>query len=192
MENLSSIVKLFTERFVNLTDQEVNLFASVLIRIELKKGEKLTEIGEVAKGLFWVETGLLRQYYFKNGRDITEHFAAERHGIMCIKSLFSQTPSEQGIEALEKSIVYLAPYRDIVALAEQHVNIGIYLRKLFEFVLIVSQEKADSWRFETAKERYHRFLSDFPEAAQRASINHIASYLLMTPESLSRVRSGTL
>ena len=52
---------------------------------------------------------------------------------------------------------------------------------------MLSQYKADSWRFETSRERYARFVRDYPEIARRASVNHIASYLLMTPESLSRV-----
>ena len=51
---------------------------------------------------------------------------------------------------------------------------------------MLSQEKADSWRFESARKRYLRFQQEYPEAAKRASVNHIASYLLMTPESLSR------
>ena len=50
---------------------------------------------------------------------------------------------------------------------------------------MLSQEKADSWRFESARKRYLRFQQEYPEAAKRASVNHIASYLLMTPESLS-------
>jgi hypothetical protein len=58
--------------------------------------------------------------------------------------------------------------------------------------LMLSQYKADSWRFETSRERYARFVRDYPEIARRASVNHIASYLLMTPESLSRVRAGVL
>lgn len=56
--------------------------------------------------------------------------------------------------------------------------------------LILHQVKADSWRFESARERYERFLREFPTVAGRASVNDMASYLLMTPESLSRVRSA--
>ncbi|HKM44979.1 MAG TPA: hypothetical protein VJY12_05915 [Dysgonamonadaceae bacterium] len=59
-------------------------------------------------------------------------------------------------------------------------------------MLIVSQQKADSWRFESSHERYERFLIEYPEVAKRASIDHIASYLLMAPETLSRVRAGVL
>ena len=61
-----------------------------------------------------------------------------------------------------------------------------------EVALIVSQTKADSWRFESARERYNLLLETHPEIIKRAPLADIASYLLMTPETLSRVRSGVL
>ena len=65
-------------------------------------------------------------------------------------------------------------------------------RKILEHSLIESQVKADSWRFESARERYNRLMDNHPEVIQRAPLGYIASYLLMTPETLSRVRSGAL
>ena len=192
MNELEVIAQKITSKFACLTDAEISAYALLLKKIELKKGEKLVCQGDVAKGSYWVESGLLRQYYYKAGRDVTEHFASEDNGMMCIRSMFNHEPSELSIEALEKSTVYLTPYKQLISLSEQYAGINLYIRKMLEFVLIVSQIKADSWRFETARERYNRFISEFPEVAKRASINHIASYLLMTPESLSRVRSGTL
>lgn len=192
MEISLSVARKHIEQFVSLNEEELNLFVSIQQRIELRKGEKLIDLGEISKGFYLVETGLLREYYYKDGRDVTEHFANEGQGMMCIRSLFRNQPSELIIEALEKSVVYLIPYQDLILLTEEYDVFRTYIRRLFEFILIMSQEKADSWRFETARERYNRFIKDFPEAAKRASVNHIASYLLMTPESLSRVRSGTL
>ena len=57
---------------------------------------------------------------------------------------------------------------------------------------MVSKVKADSWRFETERERYNMLMHTHPEVIKRAPLSHIASYLLMTPETLSRVRSGIL
>lgn len=192
MNDLEIIARKITCRFIDFNDEELSAYASLLKKIELKKGEILIQQGEIAKGIYWVEKGLLRQYYYKGGRDVTEHFACEGNGMMCIRSMFNNEPSDLIIEALEKSSVYFTPYKQLIALSEQHPGINNYVRRQLEIVLIVSQIKADSWRFESARERYNRFITDFPEVAKRASINHIASYLLMTPESLSRVRSGTL
>jgi len=191
-EEKQIIAKTLTAKFITVNDEESAAFTSVMKRIDLAKGELLVNQGDIAKGIFWIHTGLLRQFYYKDGRDISEHFASEGQGMMCIKSMFNKVPSELMIEALEKSVVYILFYNDLINLADKYPVFHSYLRKLLEYVLIVSQEKADSWRFETAKERYNRFIREFPEVAKRASVNHIASYLLMTPESLSRVRSGVL
>ena len=68
-------------------------------------------------------------------------------------------------------------------------EVNMFYRKILEFSLIVSQVKADSWRFETAHERYNKLMRYQPEVIKRAPLSHIASYLLMTPETLSRVRA---
>ena len=93
-------------------------------------------------------------------------------------------------EALEDSIVYLLPFRKLLLLTEVSFEVNMFYRKVLEYSLIVSQVKADSWRFETARERYLNLLKNQPEVVKRAPLSHIASYLLMTPETLSRVRSS--
>ena len=149
----------------------------------------LLEEGRIARHFHYVESGMLRQYYYKNGHDITEHFSCEDDLVFCIISLFRQEPTCLMIEAIEPTVVYDIPYTGLQELFVSYSSIAQLYKKILEWGLMVSQNKADSWRFETAKERYKRFLKDFPEAAKRAPISHIASYLLMTPETLSRVRA---
>jgi CRP-like cAMP-binding protein len=187
-----TIAKSLSEIILPLPKEEVEVLASILKRKEVHKGETLLSEGNVAKDIFYVHLGLLRQYYFKEGRDITEHFISEKEMALCIISTFRQEPTKLIVEALENGVIYLIPYLRLIEISEKYTLLATFHRKLLELSLIMSQEKADSWRFETARERYNRFLVEFPEAAKRASINHIASYLLMTPESLSRVRAGVL
>jgi len=168
------------------------LLEGILIRKELNKGELLIKEGEISHHFVFVGKGLIRQYYFKNGKDITEHFSYEGCIVMCIESLFRQVPSRLIAEALEPSVVYLLPYDKLHLLMDMSREINVFYQRILEHSLITSQEKADSWRFETAKERYNRLLRTHPEVIKRAPLAHIASYLLMTPETLSRVRSGTL
>ncbi|MCI6338135.1 MAG: Crp/Fnr family transcriptional regulator, partial [Prevotella sp.] len=96
------------------------------------------------------------------------------------------------VEALEDCVVYEVPYNKLMALTEISWEINLFYRKILEYSLIVSQIKADAWRFETAHERYIRLMNTHPEVVKRAPMAHIASYLLMTPETLSRVRSRVL
>lgn len=171
---------------------ELEEVAALFTRREVRKGEKLVCVEQVARDIYFVEKGLLRQFYYKGGRDITENFACDGDGAMCIVSLFTGKGSRLQMEALEDGVVWSIPYAALVSLSERRLHVARLLRRILERSLILSQYKADSWRFETSRERYHRFVHDFPEIARRASVNHIASYLLMTPESLSRVRAGVL
>ncbi|MBD8346846.1 Crp/Fnr family transcriptional regulator [Dysgonomonas sp. HGC4] len=173
-----------------LSPQDLESFASILERKELSKGELFLNNSQVSKYIQYVDKGLVRQFYYKNGRDVTEHFTCENNVAVCIESFFRQEPTRLLIEALETTILYCIPYSEIEILAYHKPEISILYRRFLEATLILSQQKADSWRFETVRERYERFIKEYPQAAKRAPIAHIASYLLMTPESLSRVRSG--
>ena len=148
--------------------------------------------GQVSHDLIFVGKGMLRQFYYKNGKDVTEHFSYEGCIVMCIESLLKQEPTRLIVEALEQSTLFLFPYNTLQRLVETSPEINMFYRKILEYSLIVSQVKADSWRFETAHERYNLLLKHHPEIIKRAPLSHIASYLLMTPETLSRVRSGVL
>lgn len=165
------------------------LIEEILIRKEVEKGELLLNEGEISHNLVLVGKGMLRQFYYKNKKDVTEHFSYEGDIVICIESTLKQKPTRLMIEALEPSIVYLLPYNKLMALAEVSWEVNMFYRKILEFSLIVSQVKADSWRFETAHERYNKLMRYQPEVIKRAPLSHIASYLLMTPETLSRVRA---
>ena len=101
-------------------------------------------------------------------------------------------PTRLMVEALEAGTVYMLPADKMLKLSRASWGINMFYRKMLEYSLIVSQVKADSWRFETAKERYLHLMKTQPEVIRRAPLAYIATYLLMTPETLSRVRAGAL
>ena len=176
--------------FSCLSDAEKKALTEILVFRRVGKHEKIVAEGQICKNMVYVCNGLLRQYYFKQGREVTEHFTCEGNVAYCIESIFKNKPSYLMMEALEDSEICLIPYAELVELTYHYKGIAEWLRHFFENNLILHQVKADSWRFESARERYERFLKDYPTVANRASVNDVASYLLMTPESLSRVRSA--
>lgn len=193
MENLKETVNaVVNSRYPDMDSEGRELLEKLLIRKELEKGEILLNEGQVSRHIVFVGKGMLRQFYYKNGKDVTEHFSYKGCILMCIESLMKQEPTRLMAEALEPSVVYLLPYEILQKLLEESAEINRFYRKVLEYSLIVSQIKADSWRFETAHERYNLLLRYHPEIIKRAPLSHIASYLLMTPETLSRVRSGVL
>lgn len=188
VENVSiaDMIPLFSE----LSEEERRALSDILIMKRVHKREMVVQDRQVCHYMVYLRRGLLRQFYFKNGKEITEHFTCEGNIAYCIESIFKNKPSRLMMEALEDSELCLIPYNRLVELSREYVGISEWLRHFLEDNLILHQIKADSWRFESVQERYERFLKEFPTVACRASVNDIASYLLMTPESLSRVRSA--
>ncbi|HIY89135.1 MAG TPA: Crp/Fnr family transcriptional regulator [Candidatus Bacteroides pullicola] len=179
-------------RFPEMTIESRNLLASIVTRKDMEKGEILLKEGQVSHHFVVVAKGMVRQFYYKNGKDVTEHFSYEGDIVICIESVLQQEPTRLMIEALEAGTLYLIPADQLLRLSKESWEINMFYRKMLEYSLIVSQKKADSWRFETARERYLRLMETQPEVIKRAPLAHIASYLLMTPETLSRVRAGAL
>jgi CRP-like cAMP-binding protein len=134
----------------------------------------------------------VRQYYFKNDKELTEYMATENNIVMCIESLFREQPSQLQIKALEPTILIAMPKADLEAVAMKSVNIQILYRKILEESLILSQHHADMLRFESAQDRYQKLVKNQPQLVLRAPLVYIASYLQMTPETLSRVRTAAL
>lgn len=172
-----------------LNEAELEALASILQYRAVRRNEILVNDGQVCRYMVYVHSGLLRQFYFKKGREITEHFTCEGQIAYCIESIFRNKPTSLLMKALEDGELILIPYAHLVEQGRRYSGLAEWLRCFLENNLILHQVKADSWRFESVQERYARFLREYPTVAHRASVNDIASYLLMTPETLSRVRS---
>ena len=175
-----------------MTHDELDILESVLVPRKYVKGTIILKEGEQCQSIIYIHRGLLRQFYFKNGKEVTEYLAVDGDIVMCIESLFKEEPSYLQVEALENTILYELPKQRLEQVALHNVNIQILYRKILEESLIISQVHADLLRFETAENRYRRMTRQMPQVVLRAPLVHIASYLQMTPETLSRVRSTAL
>jgi CRP-like cAMP-binding protein len=192
MEEHIRVAKQIASIIMPLSQSTTEQLAGILVRKGLGKGDLYLRKGQVSEYIGYVDKGMIRQFYYKNHKDITEHFAPNGDMFFCIESFLQQKPTCLMAEALEPSVIYGIPYSGLEELISQNREIESLYRKMLEGSLIVSQQKADSWKFETAHERYNRLQREQPEVIKRAPLSHIASYLLMTPESLSRIRAGLL
>ena len=121
---------------------------------------------------------------------MTEHLSCEGGVVWGIESYFHHVPTHLIMEALEPSVLWEIPREKMEQLAETNADLAYLYRRFFEDSLILSQVKADILRFESAKDKYTRLMQLFPEIIRRAPLTHIASYLQMSLETLSRVRSS--
>ena len=186
------VARELARKYSTMTHDELDILESVLIPRKYAKGEMVLSEGEICTSIIYIDKGLLRQFYLKNGKEVTEYLAVEGSIMMSIESLFKEVPSVQQIEAIEPTVVYELPKKRLEEVALHNVNIQILYRKILEESLIVSQVHADLVRFESAENRYRRMCKISPQIALRAPLLFIASYLQMTPETLSRVRSTVL
>lgn len=189
MNNRKEVAKEIARRYCRLEPDSIDVLAQLLVPMKFHRGEVILREGEECTCMYYVDSGMVRQYYFKNGKDVTEHFSFEGRIVMCIESLLKHVPSQIIIESLETTQLYALPRKKLLEAIEYTPELGILYRKILEHALISSQHHADSQRFENAQERYERLLKEKPEIILHAPMIHVASFLQMTPETLSRVRA---
>ena len=196
MANISitsrDVARELARRYSTMTHEELDLLESILVPMKYAKNEMILREGETCTNIYWVVKGLVRQFYYKNGKEVTEYMATENSVVMCIESLFLEQPTHLQIKAIEPSILIALPKAELEAVAMKSVNIQILYRKILEESLILSQIHADMLRFESAQDRYQKLIKRQPQLVLRAPLVYIASYLQMTPETLSRVRTAAL
>lgn len=186
------IARELARKYSTMTHEELDILESILVPMKFAKGEMILKEGEICRCIYYIERGLIRQFYFKNGKEVTEHLGEDHTIFMCIESLFREEPSKLQAQALEPTLIYALPKKRLEQEAMRNVNIQMLYRKILEESLIISQVHADLVRFESAGERYKKLCKLSPQIVLRAPLAYVANYLQMTPETLSRVRSSTV
>jgi CRP-like cAMP-binding protein len=187
--NHSSLVNAIRQ-MATISPQCEAVFLTAWKEWELPKDFLLLREKEVSDYLYFVEKGIARIYYYKNGKEITEWIALDEQFFFSITSFFQRTPSYLIIQTLEPSLVYGIHHNDLMQLAAQHHDIETLFRKMLTRSLILSQIRMDAIQFETAQQRYEKLLLQNPDIIKRVPLSYIASFLGVTLETLSRIRSA--
>lgn len=172
-----------------LSEDSIKMLNSKTRVIQLNKGEYLQLEGDVSRFLGIVDTGLIRIFYRKAGEEMTEYLASEDEIFYDCESFFRQTPSKRYIQMLEPSVLYLCTKTDLDELCKQNKEIRIFYRNLTEQLLRKKKQKTLDCIFEPAKVRYDNLINRNSEYVLRVPSIFVASYLGVTPETLSRIRS---
>lgn len=153
-----------------------------------QKGEFFLRQGQVVSSLFLIETGLVRAYIVKAEREINSWFGFENMILGSALPLFFDQPSFENIQFLESTTYHYISSKDLNELYKKSHEMSNIGRKMTEECCVVIAERAMSLQTENAEQRYNSMLSYQPDATQRISLGHIASYLGITQETLSRIR----
>jgi CRP-like cAMP-binding protein len=172
---------------IGLSSKEA--ITNICFSVGIPKNKDLQSIGHTCKNIYFVQKGLARIYYYKDGNDITESFAFENSIIARVESLFTGKPSKKGIQVLEDAELIGIPSASLFELYDQHHEIERLFRKIFEAAYVDTVNRIESLQFHSAEERYRALLLESPGILQRVPLKHIASYLGITQVSLSRIRA---
>ena len=179
----------YFKKFNPLSTEAEKSIAAISSLVTIKKSKDLQPIGHTCKTIYFVNKGVARIYYFKDGIDITESFFFENSIIARVESLFTGKPSRKAIQVLEDAEIIAINASQLFKLYDSFPEIERLFRKIFEVAYVDTVNRIEGMQFHSAEERYKALLSEAPNVLMRVSLKYVASYLGITQVSLSRIRA---
>ena len=183
-EILNSIKKI-----TDLSNAEIGLILNKFETKIIKKKTILLAANEIAKEIYLVVRGCLRLYYVKDGVDISAYFFTEGMFAGAYDSFISKQPSRHYIETLENSELLSINFMNFSKLFDEFPKMNEFVRKILEDRFISLHKLFTSQILDSPEERYLNLLKDNPDLVNRVPQHYIATFLGITPVSLSRIRS---
>jgi CRP-like cAMP-binding protein len=173
---------------ITLSPGEIDLVKTLFKERTYKKGEFFLEEGRICKQVGFVAKGLLRYYINQDGEEKIYDFSQENEFVCNYESFLPQLPSTKNIQALEDSIVFVISQSDLQLFYANVRGGERFGRIAIEAVFVKLLQDISSLYSETPELRYERFLKNHGDLQQRISQYHIASFVGVKPQSLSRIR----
>ncbi len=189
MKNAVENFKKYLTGIIQMDDDTFNLCLVFLKIEEIKKGDYLVTAGKTCDRIAYINEGLFRIYYLKDGIEVNICFCRENSITSSFESFVNKIPSKEYIQAIENSTLVTISNDSLSKLYELNPKWQSVSRLLTEKECLRLSSRATSLSFEPAKEKYQNLLLYQPEIIQRVSIQDIASYIGVSRETLSRIRS---
>jgi len=177
----------FFEQYGKISEEGIKELTSKLQSNSVKKGAKLLTHGQICDKLYFVNKGCLRLYYIADGVEITVWFSFENNSAIELSSFLSGKPTEYFIEAIEDSEFLSLNKSELLKLYVIYPEMEAIMRAFWEDVILNLLQRFTSLQKDSAEKRYLN-LANQPKYLQRIPQKYLASYIGVTPTSLSRIR----
>ncbi len=174
---------------ISFTESELEIINNKFKKTVVKKGEIILEANEIVTNQYYVQSGCLRSFFIDSlGREHTLQFAVKDWWASDFTAYFDKSRAILNIECIQDAILFKLTKNDIDFLFKNFPSIDSFVRKKLEKAYASFQKRTLGNLAKTAKERYLDFINTYPDIEQNIKNYHIASYLGVTKESLSRIR----
>ena len=173
---------------IPISDENWKIYSEKNVRKEYKKREIILKVGEVENYLSFVEEGTARLFFVKDDRELTTRFVFKHQYLTSYDSFLQRSPSRCTVEALTDMVVWQIHYDDLQEVYRTSSMGNLIGRVTVEYIYLAKSNKEFSYLSESAEERYLKLIKEHPELFQLVALKHIATYLGITPQALSRIR----
>lgn len=177
----------FIENYTILPDKDWEKISVCFEKRIIEKDEIILQEGKICRYLYFIESGLLRYFINKDGKDITKFFTEAPYCFTSQVSFTAAKPTTENIQAIEKSIIWQTTLQQANDLLELK-SWNTFIRKLIQEVQYYTEEILQEIQTETAENRYKKMIETNPQLLQRVPLKYLASYFGIAPQSLSRIR----
>lgn len=184
MQNLLKAI----QRYVTLSEADVSVIGQLFNKKEIKITGTLLKAGDICSEFIFIERGLFRHYINNDGKEETYYFSSENDFICDYESFVNRTVSNKTIVAIEDSVVYSVSFNQMQQFYSKVSTGERFGRLLTEEVFTNAIKHILSIHTDSAEQRYLDFLTRYRHIQQRIPQYYIASFIGVTPQSLSRIR----
>ncbi|OQP64134.1 hypothetical protein A3860_22270 [Niastella vici] len=177
-------------KYVSLTQEEIDVIASLFSFRTFRKRQYILQEGEINRHETFIVKGVTRTYEVdEKGQEHIVQFGLEDWWIGDLYSFLTETPTKYNIDCIEDTEVFQITKTNLEALYEKVPKMERHFRIIIQNAFIASTNRVASSLVKSAADRYLDFIAQYPQIEQRVPNHQIASYLGITPQSLSRIRS---
>lgn len=184
---MNGLIEIF-RKIGKLSQRNELALMNSISRIEFPTKTILQELDTVCNSIYFIEKGVARTFYYKDGKDITYWIAMENDFVGSMSSFFMREASNKMVETIEACTMWKFEYQKLEELFRTNQELERVGKLFASYGISMMEKRFDNLHFNTAKERYNILIDQQPEILQRIPLGMIASYLGITQETLSRIR----